>query len=136
MIKESNDKMNLAKETQAVLKENGRSKNDILWIGCREFKIDNFWEVAAKTDYDNGYGSQEIASDLIIVGKDFIMRRREYDGSEWWEFEFNIKEPSEIKHIKYLSNSDLEADGCFFWDNDTLLKLYNLGQTKESKNNG
>ncbi|MDU0406154.1 hypothetical protein ML8HA_01956 [Lactococcus lactis] len=37
-----------------------------------------------KTNYDSGYGGQEIAYNLMIKGNGFIMTRGEYDGSEWW----------------------------------------------------
>lgn len=39
-------------------------------------------------DYDDGYGSQEIAADLVVAFTDGgFLRREEYDGSEWWEYE-------------------------------------------------
>ena len=44
-----------------------------------------------KTNYDEGWGSQEISEDLKIIGKDFIIVRNEYDGSEWWDFISLIK---------------------------------------------
>ncbi|MBE6081491.1 MAG: hypothetical protein E7205_02245 [Tissierellaceae bacterium] len=47
--------------------------------------LDKFIELA-DVIYDDGYGSVEVATDLIIVGKDFFMIREEYDGSEWWEY--------------------------------------------------
>ena len=39
-------------------------------------------------DYDDGYGDQEIAVDLVVVFTDGgFLCREEYDGSEWWEYE-------------------------------------------------
>lgn len=86
--------MNLYNETIEKLDKNGKNVDDIIWVGCDDFSIplDNFLEVSKRTDYDNGYGSPEIATDLKIVGNDFIMVRNEYDGSEWWDFiAFNHK---------------------------------------------
>lgn len=79
---------NLYEETINSLKENNKSIDDILWIGCDEFSIpiENFIEVSKRTVYYSGYGHPEVASDLKIVGNDFLMIRNEYDGSEWWDF--------------------------------------------------
>lgn len=49
-------------------------------------------------DYDNGYGSQEIAADLVVVFTDGgFLRREEYDGSEWWEYEPPFRGPETQK---------------------------------------
>ena len=40
----------------------------------------------ANFEYNDGYGIEEINTDLILVGKDFWLERHEYDGSEWWEY--------------------------------------------------
>ena len=53
----------------------------------------------ADFEYDNGYGWIEIPSDLIIVGKDFWLERREYDGAEWWEFVTAPIEPAEVREL-------------------------------------
>ena len=105
--------MNLYAETIDKLKEKGKTNLDVLWIGCKDFKIDNFWDIAKHTKYDNGFGGQEIAPDLVIVGKDFIMSRKEYDGSEGWIFNIT-EEPKETKSIKFLSIPSAEA----YYDND------------------
>jgi hypothetical protein len=38
-------------------------------------------------DYDNGYGGAEIDGDIVLcdTGKRWVIKRNEYDGSEWWE---------------------------------------------------
>lgn len=41
---------------------------------------------AMATNYDAGFGAAEIREDLVIVGKNWWLERREYDGSEWWVF--------------------------------------------------
>ena len=40
----------------------------------------------ANFEYNDGFGSEEINTELILVGKDFWLERHEYDGSEWWEY--------------------------------------------------
>lgn len=80
--------MNLWEETLDTLKENNSSWEDVNFISCDGFRIEknNFKDVAVNTDYDNGYGKQEIASDLKLYGNNFVMIRLEYEGSEWWEY--------------------------------------------------
>lgn len=80
--------MNLLDETKNVLVDNGKSLEDIAWVGCDDFRIpiDAFLK-AADTEYLNGFGAQEVAMDLIVVLRDGSwLERKEYDGSEWWEF--------------------------------------------------
>lgn len=47
---------------------------------------ETFKTMAMAINYDSGYGMAEIREDLIIIGKDWWLERREYDGSEWWAF--------------------------------------------------
>ena len=80
---------NLLKETKEILKANGLKMTDVEWIGTASGK--NFiplkdFEREANREYDSGFGSNEVARDLVIVGKDWWLERGEYDGSEWWEF--------------------------------------------------
>jgi hypothetical protein len=79
---------NLLEETLEVLQEHSIKEEDILRCGYRDggwFSWDNFKELA-NIEYDDGYGSVEIPSDLVVVGKDFWLERAQYDGSEWWGF--------------------------------------------------
>lgn len=79
--------MNLKEETLQILENNGKSVDDIEWIGTREYTKPFDRELSVlDVEYDNGFGGQEIAGDLVVVGKDFWLERDEYDGSEWWEF--------------------------------------------------
>lgn len=93
--------MNLLKETNHVLKENGKSLKDIKWVGCNEFTIplENFVNCADSV-YDNGYGAQEVATDLVVVGDNWWLERHEYDGSEWWEYKELPQQPSEERQVK------------------------------------
>lgn len=89
---------NLLEETLKCLKENGLELHDVRWIGCEKFQmpISEFIE-KADTEYDSGYGSQEVATDLLVVGDYFWLERHEYDGCEWWEYKTMPKKPKEMR---------------------------------------
>ena len=78
---------NLLEETEALLQEKGKGWDDIAWIGLndQEINIEDFKRIA-NTEYEPGFGTQEVARSLLVVGKDFWLERHEYDGSEWWEY--------------------------------------------------
>ena len=94
---------NFKEETLRILENRNKSIEDIRWIGCECFKIEpkEFWKLANR-NYDNGYGGWEIPLDLLIVGDDWWMERREYDGSEWWEYREKFVEPEKTLHIDTL----------------------------------
>ena len=79
----------LLKETLESLKNYNKHPADVFWVGSCDgaYKIgwSEFAEIA-DFEYDSGYGGQEIARDLVVVGNDWWLERGEYDGSEWWEF--------------------------------------------------
>ena len=118
--------MNLLKETEEILKLWGKSLDDITCVFGDEFQItiDNFIEIAKRTDYDDGYGLEEIATDLIVAGKDFWLERHEYDGSEWWEFKEHPTPPTRVEHIDILSRRDCAE---YYGIGDTL-KAFNFGE--------
>lgn len=97
---------NLLEETLEILHENGNTFDDVLFIQGDDFEItkDNFEEVAKKTDYDDGYGAQHVATDIVLVGKDWWIERYEYDGSEWWEYKSIPTEKDKVEHIYHLGN--------------------------------
>jgi prophage pi3 protein len=80
--------MNLWQETLDVLKDHDLSWDDVVCVAGDEFQVskDNFEVVAKRTNYDSGYGWQEVAYDIRLYGDGFILFRGEYDGSEWWEY--------------------------------------------------
>ena len=96
--------MNLLSETIHVLNEHNKDLYDIKWIGCDEFCISmlDFITLSRNLDYDDGFGSTEIAQDLKIVGNNFVMVRSEYDGSEWWDF-INLSEPEHLLKVNALA---------------------------------
>ena len=50
-----------------------------------------------------------MAIDLKIIGKDWWMERREYDGAEWWEFKKAPFFNKEIKQVKKLAGEFYET---------------------------
>lgn len=79
---------NLYKEISHDLKKNGKSWKDVRFIKFASYDIDivQFIEKAKKFDYDNGYGSEYVPVDYLIVGDDWWLERGTYDGAEWWDF--------------------------------------------------
>jgi len=97
--------MNLLKETLDKLANSNHVPSDIKFIGS----VSGYsctWEEfqkLANIEYDSGYGSQIVASDLIIIFSDNSwLERREYDGSEWWKHIICPKISSNLKSINSL----------------------------------
>lgn len=101
---------NLWEETLKELYNYGRTFNDVLFIQGDDFEIskDNFEEVAKKTNYDDGYGAQHVAKDLVLVGEGWWIERYEYDGAEWWTFK---SIPEKKKYMKSITKL-----GVGMWD--------------------
>jgi len=87
---------NLLEETLAILEKNGKTEKDVVWVGTQTQKTtwDKFQRVANKI-YDDGFGAQAVAEEIMVVGKNWWLERHEYDGSEWWEYKELPKEPTE-----------------------------------------
>lgn len=96
---------NLYRELVTKLKTFGKTVDDIKFVCGESFCVDvkEFLEIAKKTNYDAGFGSAEVAYDLLIVGEDWWLERHEYDGSEWFEYKTMPNKPEKKKHIKRLS---------------------------------
>jgi hypothetical protein len=100
---------NLLKETIEELKNNGKTYKDVLWVGSKNgYSTWDDFEKVANIEYDNGYGGNEIAMDLWIVGKDFWLERHEYDGSEWWEFKSIPIKPKAKRKLKSVLNNNYD----------------------------
>jgi hypothetical protein len=80
--------INFLAETNEAITESGHTPADVVFIGSLESGHRCTWaefETLADFDYDNGFGSSKIATDLTVVFSDGqTMWRGEYDGSEWW----------------------------------------------------
>ena len=98
--------MNFLNETNDCIKDSGHSIEDIIFIGSSdgEYGCDwNQFESIANFEYDDGFGSQKIPTDLIIVFSDnSTMWRGEYDGAEAWEYSKLFKMPAEFKKLNSL----------------------------------
>ena len=92
--------MNLLNETIEKLKEHNLTPKDVRWVGSKSVKTswDNFAQVS-NVQYDNGYGAPEVATNLVIVGKDWWLERHEYDGAEGWDFKEQPEEPAKEEYI-------------------------------------
>ena len=96
--------INLLKETTEVLKQKGKTWDDVIWVGCKSFKLPiEDVKTLFNVDYDNGFGGNQIAGDLLVVGKGWWLERGEYDGSEWWEFKTMPRKPRKVKKIDTIS---------------------------------
>jgi hypothetical protein len=98
--------MNLLQETLTAITESGHVADQIAFIGSENSGHCCTWDEFQKladVEYDHGFGSQEVASDLIVVFSDGTkLWRGEYDGSEWWEFSTPFVNPTERKPIKKM----------------------------------
>lgn len=124
------DLTNLYSETVEILAENGKSTADILfvvaedqkWPRERSTKVkiekDCFLLLAANTNYDAGYGGNEIDDSLEVVGADFWLERHESAGAEWWEYKEMPKEPELSMDVSRLTQGFLwgltdDSKQCF-----------------------
>jgi hypothetical protein len=96
--------VNLLKETIDYLAEHSLAPNDVEFVksGAKCFTWETF-SILADKEYDDGYGVNEVCLQLKIVGKSFWLERREYYGSEWWEF----KEQPKFSEIELPVKSDV-----------------------------
>lgn len=91
---------NLLKETILILAKHGHTLSDIEWVGGNDFEISiDLFRKLANHDYNSGFGAQEVASDLVLVGKDFWLERQEYDGAESWAYKVHPTRPIEKRVI-------------------------------------
>lgn len=81
---------NFLKETKLNIESEGNHVDNIVYIDNQSgtYSCDwNRFESLADFEYDSGFGSQKIATDLIIVfANGDYMDRYEYDGSECWSY--------------------------------------------------
>ena len=101
---------NLWEETIGILKDHSLTWEDVDAVVLEGDNViiskKNFEEVARKTNYDSGYGSAEIRGDLVIVGWNWWLERREYDGAEWWELKTMPFIPNEITEVTSLKEGE------------------------------
>jgi len=105
--------MNIIKELDYKIKDSGHIPTDIKWLTLSygdwsEQKItvpptegikgySKAKELYKNTNYNNGYGSQELDG-IVVFNDNSWLERWEYDGSEGWDF----KQTPQIEN--YLRN--------------------------------
>jgi hypothetical protein len=103
--------MNLLVETLDVLHRNLKSVEDVLWCGSELWGYFS-WEVfekLANIQYES-LRVPKVATDLLVVGKDFWLDRHwDYDKGEWWEYHDIPQKPN-----KYIEPITL------IWEGDEL----------------
>lgn len=103
--------MNSLTETIKDIQRFGYSVDDVVVIKLYNGKKCATWNeftTIANFDYDDGYGTQRINSNLVIVLNDgSYLERREYDGSEWWLWR---KAPSAENNGVRLTYEDLQNE--------------------------
>ena len=98
---------NLLQETIDCITNYGKNPADVLWVGSRDGELSLSWEdfvAAANINYNSGYGGQEIACDLVVVGSYWWLEREEYDGSEGWAFKIATVLKPDHKPFTHLTS--------------------------------
>jgi len=87
--------VNLLQETIKVLSYYDKTLEDIEYVQLDdEYCLSgDFVKLAETINYDAGYGLAYINQNLLIIGNNWWLERREYDGSEWWEFQTFPRKP-------------------------------------------
>ena len=80
---------NFLQETLYALHCEGKKPSDVLHVKNGN-SLGTWADFVLMSDYeyDSGYGVSTISVNpqLVILGNDWWLKRREYDGSTWWEF--------------------------------------------------
>ena len=82
-------RVGLLDEIIGVFQANDKTPADVRWVGSSRGAFAVPWDAFARIadrEYDPGYGHCEVAPDLVVVGDDWWVERKEYAGREWWEF--------------------------------------------------
>mgnify|MGYP006284353917 FL=1 len=119
---------NLFEETKEFLENADKTPEDVKWIGSKTygyFNWNQFKEIADE-EYYSGYGAQEVASDLVVVGDDFWLERREYDGAEGWSFKEIPTKPDNHKVPKTLVGGSWEGIASINKEHITIGLMKNL----------
>ena len=87
-------KRNFLEDTLYSLARAGRKSTEVVWVGSSDGKYAISWTEfvrIASFEFDDMSTPRCIAIDLVVVGKDFCMRRYEYQsGRDGWVFSQEI----------------------------------------------
>lgn len=104
--------INLLEETLKDMEDLGKTVLDVSWIGSSSGEFIGDWDrfrLLADIGYHNGYGHNEIVSNLVIVFKDKSwLERYEYDGSECWVYKEIPKKQKKAVLFNKIINDDYE----------------------------
>ena len=108
--------MNLLKETINVLKEKGKTPQDVEWVGVSDTGYMSWDEFAklADEEYDNICCPPIVNSQLVVVGKDWWLEREwENDPldfiSEWWKYKTLPERPKRKMKFTKIRESILAS---------------------------
>lgn len=80
---------NLLKETLEVLDNLGIKEEEVIYVvnrekpkDCKFMTWEMFKDIARYKTYDEGLGTVEVNTDIIIYTVDYILYRHEYDGQK------------------------------------------------------
>ncbi len=122
---------NLLEETVQKLVAHLKTPDDVRWVGNEEVSItwEQFSELA-DNNYDERFGRQDVARDLMVVGDNWWLERGEYDGSEWWEFKSIPITSAKYNNITVVMRSQIKEDVEYSldWRCTELNGMNNLGE--------
>lgn len=108
--------INFLQETKYILKKHNKTFDDVIFVADRfgglRISPKEFIRRSENINYDNSdnsYGSEEINTDLIVVGKDFWLERHKCYGFERWKYK-------SVPNIDDFTLEDKEAGRILFID--------------------
>lgn len=102
--------MQIRQEINHVLEKYGYDQGNVSWIGSRDgslaMSLPDFLDRFGNANYDDGFGSQEVASDLVmVIDEHNWFYREEYDGAEGWEFAYSpVKQRTSKPYEKIIGD--------------------------------
>ena len=107
-------KINLLQETLEKLQENGKEPENVLWVGSKNGEYAVEWSEFAQLadrDYDRDFNSQLVAKDLVVVGENWWLERKDYEGAEWWVFMSFPQKAEEATELQFIFADHVGENG-------------------------
>jgi hypothetical protein len=109
--------INLLQETIKAIQSSGHTEHDIVFIGSMDSGHQCTWAqfaTMADVEYDEDFGRQNVARDLVIVFADSgRLARHDYDGEEEWKHIKPFRMPEETHPVRTLVRNDLEKNSGY-----------------------